>query len=121
MKRVPVAIAASVLCVTTIFIPKPKTFTGQITDSQCAQMGGHGILNPLRAAKDCTIDCVRFGGKYVLYDPAVQLAYGLDDQRKPEAFAGNRVEIVGTLDRMTNTIHVLFIHSMGGESQTARH
>jgi len=48
MKRVPISIAASVLCVTTIFIiPKPKTFTGQIMDSQCAEMGGHSILNPL--------------------------------------------------------------------------
>ena len=118
MKRVGISIAASVLCVTTIFIPKTRTFTGDIMDSQCGLVGGHGILNPLTTAKDCTIDCVRRGGKYVLYDHAVQLAYRLDDQRNPEEFAGDRVEIVGTFDRMSNTIHVLFIHSIGREGQT---
>ncbi len=70
----------------------------------------HGIVNQMKSAKECTIDCVRFGGQYVLYDPSVQMAYGLDDQRKPEVFAGERVQVTGTIDRLANVIHVSDIH-----------
>jgi hypothetical protein len=117
MKRLPVSIAASLLLVSTIVIPKPKTFTGEIMDSQCAEMGMHGIVNPLKTARECTIDCVRFGGRYVLYDPAVQMAYGLDDQRKTESFAGDKVEVTGTLDKITHTIHVVDIRSANDRIQ----
>ncbi len=120
MKRLPVSIAASLLLVSTIVIPKPRTFTGEIMDSQCAEMGMHGIVNPLKTARECTIDCVRFGGRYALYDPAVQMAYGLDDQRKPEQFAGNRVEVTGTLDKLTHTIHVTDIRSASDGIQAHR-
>jgi hypothetical protein len=123
MKSIPLLMAASCLMTTTIVIPKPKTFTGEIMDSQCAAVGTHGIVNRLNAntKRDCTIECVRSGGQYVLYIPAVETAYGLDDQRKPEAFAGDKVEVVGTVDRLTNTIHVLYIRSAGTESRTVRH
>lgn len=110
MNRSPVLFAASlVLVISTIVIPKQKTFSGEIMDSQCGEIGSHGIVNPLKTAKDCTIDCVRFGGRYVLYDPSVQVAYGLDDQRRLEAFAGERVEVVGTVDRLARVIHVIDI------------
>lgn len=113
MKKIPLSIAASLLMVTTIVIPKPKVFTGEIMDSQCAELGAHGVVNPLKTTRDCTIECVRFGGQYVLYSPAMQLAYGLDDQRSPESFAGGRVEVTGTLNPVTHTIHVLEIRAAG--------
>ena len=112
MKRRFLLIAAPlILALSTMVIPKQKTFTGEIMDSECGAMGQHGIVSPLQTARQCTIDCVRFGGKYVLYDPSVKIAYGLDDQRKPEAFAGERVAITGTVDRTSNVIHVFEIHS----------
>jgi hypothetical protein len=33
----------------------------------------------------------------------------LDDQKKPEAFAGAKVSVTGTLDDATKTIHVASI------------
>jgi hypothetical protein len=110
--RFPTTIAASLLLVVgTIVIPKQRTFSGEIMDSQCGGMGLHGIVNPLKPAKECTIDCVGLGGRYVLYDAGVQMSYGLDDQRKPEAFAGERVEVTGTVDNLAHVIHVIDIRS----------
>ena len=120
MKRAPLSIAASLLLVSTIVIPKPRTFTGEIMDSQCARMGTHGIGNLLETSKDCTIQCVKLGGQYVLYDPAMRMAYGLDDQVRPEAFAGGRVEVVGTLEQRTSTIHVLEIRSLENKNALGR-
>ena len=81
-----------------------KTFTGDIMDSNCAKAGAH---NPaMGSAKACTEACVKGGGKYVLYDAATKTTYQLDDQKKPEAFAGAKVKVTGTLDDATKTIHV---------------
>jgi hypothetical protein len=32
--------------------------------------------------------------------------YQLDDQKKPQSFAGQKVQVTGTLDNATKTIHV---------------
>jgi hypothetical protein len=45
------------------------------------------------------------GSKYVLFK-ADKTYYQLDDQKKPAAFAGQKVEVTGTLDKATKTIHV---------------
>ena len=34
------------------------------------------------------VKCAKAGGKYVLYNAAAKKAYALDDQTKPEQFAG---------------------------------
>ena len=61
----------------------------------------HGMKN----AKDCTLGCVKGGAKFVLYDGVK--AYDLDDQTKPEAFAGQKVRVTGGgWDAGTNMIHV---------------
>lgn len=113
MKKLPAPIAASLIfSVLSFVLPKYKTFSGEIMDSQCGEIGLHGVIvNPLKTARECTIDCVRFGGSYVLYDPAIRMAYGLDDQQKPELFAGDKVEVIGTLDKVTHMIHVIDIQS----------
>ena len=65
--------------------------------------------NPaIKTAKDCTVGCVLHGAKYVLYDSATKTVYELDDQKKPEQFAGAKV-VTGTLDDSTRTIHVATI------------
>jgi uncharacterized protein DUF5818 len=54
---------------------------------------------------DCTTACVGLhGAKYVLLDG--KEVYGLSDQRLPEKFAGQRVQVVGTLNADTKTIQV---------------
>jgi hypothetical protein len=82
----------------------PKSFTGDIMDSACAKGGAHSPT--MGTSKQCTLACVKNGSKFVLYDGATKTTYQLDDQKKPEAFAGDKVKVTGTLDAKTKTIHV---------------
>jgi hypothetical protein len=78
-------------------------------DSMCAGMGGHEQMlqgGKIKNAKECTLECVKMGAKYVLYDAASKTTYQLDDQTKPAQFAGEKVTVNGSLDSATNTIHV---------------
>jgi hypothetical protein len=80
-----------------------RTFTGSITDSECAEAGHAAMrMGPTDAA--CTTACVAaHGAAYVLLDG--KDVYMLSDQQTPERFAGQKVRIVGTLDTETKTIH----------------
>lgn len=86
-----------------------KAFSGEIMDSQCAQMGSHAAMMKTEGAKDareCTTSCVKMGGKYVLYNAASKTTFQLDDQEKAKDFAGKKVKVAGTFDKATKTIHV---------------
>src|SRR6185437_5916418 len=75
-----------------------KNFSGEIMDSQCAALGDHSIMmasSGLKTAKACTLGCVKAGGKFVLYDANTKKIYQLDDQKKPEGFAGEKVTVSG--------------------------
>jgi|HubBroStandDraft_1064217.scaffolds.fasta_scaffold1199494_1 hypothetical protein len=108
MKKLTLSMAA-VLLMTGSFVvyPQNRIFTGEITDSRCGKTGTHASL--LETSRECTIECVRAGAKFVLYDAAKQRVYGLDNQRLPEGFAGTHVEVIGVLDPATRQIHVLTI------------
>jgi hypothetical protein len=108
---------AALLCSFSFAAPKDTTYSGEIMDSECAKNGSHaemlkkegmGDKHPSdRMAKEmCTAKCARGGGKYVLYSTATKKVYALDDQTKPEQFAGQKVKVTGTLDQATETIHV---------------
>ncbi len=95
--------------------PRAETFKGEIMDSQCAMNASHAEMlkkegmgdkdaNDPMVKKMCTENCVKMGGKYVLYDSASKKVYQLDDQTKPGQFAGQSVKVAGTLDK--DTIHV---------------
>jgi hypothetical protein len=89
-----------------------KTFTGEIMDSQCAQMGSHDNMmkgEGAKNAKECAIACVKSGGKYAMYDPASKKAYQLDNQKKAQAYAGQKVTVTGSLDG--DSIHVTNIQA----------
>jgi PBP1b-binding outer membrane lipoprotein LpoB len=86
-----------------------NTFSGEIMDSMCAGMGGHEQMlqgGKVKNAKDCTLECVKMGATYVLYNPATKITYELDDQKTPAQFAGEKVTVTGSLDASTKTIHV---------------
>jgi len=105
-------LAGTLLMFTTVTFAASKTYTGEITDSACAAMGSHAAMtkgDPKMTAKDCTIACTQHGAKYVLYDAATKTVYQLDDQKKPEQFAGAKVAVTGTLDDATKTIHIATI------------
>ena len=121
MKRlVLLPVVAVVLSGFSIAVPKGETFKGEIMDSQCAMNASHAEMlkkegmgdkdpNDPMAKAMCTKNCVKMGGKYVLYDSASKKVYQLDDQTKPEQFAGQNVKVTGTLDK--DTIHVTNIAS----------
>jgi hypothetical protein len=84
-----------------------QAFKGQITDSTCAGPTGHAtMIKKGENSAQCDIACVKMGAKYVLFDPDTKTVYQLDDQKKPKAFAGRHVLIVGTLNKALGTIHV---------------
>ena len=117
MKHVLLALAAVLLCSFSFAAPKDTTYSGAIMDSECAKNGSHADMlkkegmgdkkpNDPMAKKMCTAKCAKAGGKYVLYNAATKKVYALDDQTRPEQFAGQRVKVTGTLDQGTETIHV---------------
>jgi hypothetical protein len=113
VKRHLLLVLAAVLLSTLSFAaPKGKTFKGEIMDSQCAMNGSHAQMlkkegmgdkdpNDPMVKKMCTESCAKMGGKYVLYDAASKKVYQLDDQTKPQQFAGQNVKVTGTLSKDT--------------------
>jgi uncharacterized protein DUF5818 len=112
MKKSAITLAATLMLMLpslSFGAAKAKTFTGSIMDSQCAKMGSHDAMKQkagIATDAECTKQCVSMGGKYVLYNADTKTVYELDDQKKPEEFAGAKVTVKGTYDRATKTIHV---------------
>lgn len=120
--RVRKQVGALIFCVAMIWsysaaarTGAEEVFHGEIADSQCA-MNVHSLTRSHKemlksrrmgkTARDCSIACVRQnGGQYVLQKG--DTVYKLDDQAKGEQFAGEKVQVRGTLDTKTNTIHVI--------------
>jgi hypothetical protein len=81
-----------------------QTFTGVITDSECAN-GNHAPMGMGSTDAECVRACIdAHGAVYVLFDGAS--SYSLSDQKSPEPLAGKRVTVTGTLDAATKTIRV---------------
>jgi len=75
---------------------RPQTFTGVITDSECAT-AGHAQMRMGPTDAECTRLCViAHAASYVLHDG--KDVYVLSDQETPERFAAQKVRVVGTLD-----------------------
>jgi hypothetical protein len=87
-----------------------QTFSGEIMDSLCAKDGTHEkMMDEMKSMgrdkNTCAIKCAQLGSKYVLYDAGRKTIYGLDDQDKAEAFAGQRVRVQGTLAKSKIKVH----------------
>jgi Protein of unknown function (DUF5818) len=96
-----------------------QTFSGEIMDSLCAKDGSHEkMMDEMKSMgrdkNTCAIKCSQLGAKYVLFDADKKTTYGLDDQGKAEAFAGQKVRVQGTLAK--NKIKVENIEAIGGQS-----
>jgi uncharacterized protein DUF5818 len=116
MKKFGLGLGALLVVVSlSLAAPKDRTFTGEVMDSQCAAMGSHSPagyqMTKTDNAKDCTLACVKMGGKFVLYDAAKKTTYQLDDQEKPKEVAGQKVKVTGTYDKASKTIHVSTIEA----------
>ena len=97
--------ALTILAVTAVAAPQRQTFTGTITDSICAKADHSQMrMGPSDAA--CTLACVdAHGGMFVLYD-GKNSTYPLSDQTTARKFAGQKVNVVGTLDTNTQIIQL---------------
>src|SRR6516164_10860089 len=108
MKKLVMSIAACMLFAPGLAAAKNTTFSGEIMDEACAKGGGHESMFKKMGTNDpkaCTEACVKGGSKYVLFN-ADKTFYLLSDQKKPASFAGQKVEVTGTLSKATKTIHV---------------
>src|SRR5216684_8974683 len=123
MKKIAIAMGVPILLLSASFaVAKDKSFSGEIMDSQCAKNSSHEMMlkkegmgdkdpNDPMVKKMCTQNCVKMGGKYVLYNAAKKTVYEFDDQQKPAEFAGQKVKVTGTYDKTTKTIHVATIQA----------
>ena len=120
MRKIASNVASFVLLFSVVFVfsnilhAEDRSFSGAIMDSQCVSMGGHETMysDEIKNPKDCTIQCVKYdGGKYELYNMDTQKEYQLDDQKKAEQFAGEKVTVSGTYDDSNETIHVTKIEA----------
>ena len=108
MRTTPLLLIVSVLglaSLTAKAAQSTQTFLGTITDDMCATKDGHATMRMGPTDAECTKICiVAHGAKYVLDDGTNM--YVLSDQKLPEAFAAQKVTVVGTLDAKTKTIRV---------------
>ena len=116
-KGLVVLVASSLLILSFIIVQfaaaQGATFKGEITDEHL-----NCIQTPVKAVEGITKKegCVLYWAhfakppsKYVLYDAATKTAYQLDDQRNVQPYVGETVQITGTLNAATKTIHVIGI------------
>lgn len=89
--------------------PPLQTFSGVVTDSECAG-GDHSGMRMGDTAAECARACMEYhSATLVLFDG--KTSRRLDDQKVVTPFAGQKVTVVGTLDEATGTITVKTIAS----------
>jgi len=117
LKRIAITLAAmAVIAVLGLQQSRAaeESYKGVITDSQCA-MNVHSLSKSHKemphdktggsTPAECVWYCVKQrGGRFVLQNK--DKVYKLDDQTMGRELAGKKVEVFGTLDAQTNTIHV---------------
>lgn len=86
------------------------TFKGEITDEHlnCIQTPVKAVPGITRK-QACVLYWAHFAkpaSKYVLYDAATKTMYQLDDQNWVQPYVGETVQITGTLNAATKTIHI---------------
>ncbi|MGA2982579.1 MAG: DUF5818 domain-containing protein [Terriglobia bacterium] len=94
---------------------QPMTIRGDIWDSRCAAAGSHGKMMANIHAKDvveCTLNCVKAGAEFVLYNTDDKTIFRLDSQDKVREYAGQKVTVSGNYDRATGILHLESINSV---------
>jgi hypothetical protein len=86
------------------------TFKGEITDEHlnCVQTPVKAVEG-ITKKEGCVLYWAHFAkppSKFVLYDPATKTTYQLDDQDWVQPYVGETVQITGTLNAATKTIHI---------------
>ena len=98
MKKLVLSVGACTLLMPGFAAAKDKTFTGEIMDSQCAKNSSHTMMlkkegmgdkdpNDPMVKQMCTKNCVKMGGKYVLYNAAKKTIYERPHDRSGDGYA----------------------------------
>ena len=90
----------------------PQTLTGQISDSMCGKSHS-GMSDMGKNPKECTLGCVKSGGKYVFVSG--DKIYDIKNQTfaAVAANAGVSVQLTGDVDKDGKTITVTKIAPVG--------
>jgi len=87
--------------------PGVQTFTGEVTESLCPKNHDDMMKQMKNMRMDkatCERTCIQMGAKYTLYDASTDKVYRLDDPKKIEQYAGQKVRVTGTLKKNTITV-----------------
>ena len=104
-------ITTVLLSLTVVFVTalpgkqKAQEFRGELSDKLC------GLSHPelISDAKQCTLDCVRAGSRYVLASKEKGMVYELVVISIPEELAGERVVITGRWNKKRRVLRVYSI------------
>ena len=107
MKRSILSIGASLLFAPVLSLAAQQTWTGEISDSMCGAshqaMAKPGMkVNP----RDCTLQCVKAGNKYVFVSKGQVFEIANQDLPDLEKHAGHKVQLTGDLGSDSKTITV---------------
>jgi hypothetical protein len=107
MKRTILSIAASLLLAPALSFAAQQTWTGEISDSMCgashqAMAKSGRKVNP----RDCTLECVKAGNKYVLVSKGQVFDVANQDLPDLQKHAGQKVQVTGDLGSDNKTITV---------------
>ena len=109
MKRISLLTIGLAVASTLLAQSKSSTFTGEIMDKQCAQMGSHENMmkaEGAKNAKECTLACVKNGDSFALMDTKTKKVYPIEGGNNVQEFAGERVQITGDYDESADVLHV---------------
>jgi hypothetical protein len=82
-----------------------QSWTGQISDSACNRKHESGAENvPTPPDRDCTLDCVRGGSKFVLVTADAIFQIANQDNKDLATHAGHTVKMTGELKGATITV-----------------
>jgi hypothetical protein len=107
MKRIVFSISASVVLVPVLSFGAQQTWTGEISDSMCgANHQGMAKSGQKVSARDCTLECVKAGNKYVFVSKGQ--VFEITNQDLPDLgkHAGHNVQLTGDLGSDSKTITV---------------
>jgi hypothetical protein len=104
------------LAVASLFVVVPRagaqasSYTGVITDAKLnCESTPMKAVEGIRDKTSCVLYWAHYAPekeKYVLYDATTKTAYALDDQEMVQPFAGEKVQVTGTLDAAKKSLKV---------------
>ncbi len=117
MKGIPVFISLGLMLGGASAIAAEQTWTGQISDSMCG--ADHGMMKhegKKVSSRDCTLECVKDGGKYVFVSKGKVYEIENQDSKELQQHAGHTVKLTGDMsaDGKTITASKIVMPTSGG-------